>query len=238
MAVMKIKEKDEQKKGCFGCLGCLGLLLIIAMIFGACGAIFGDEEDSNPEEEIAQEEQDAVKADEERKAKEQEAKEQEAAAEKEKQEKETQAKEKAEAEKKAKEEAERIAKEEAEKESLANSDRDCSDFSNHDEVIAFWYESGYSAENDSHELDRDGDGLPCEVSEAEYDSYVNTQGSSNAPEPETTPTPEAEEDLNAIPSISYDNCTAVRAAGADPIRAGDPGYGSHLDRDGDGIACE
>ncbi|MEU1472542.1 excalibur calcium-binding domain-containing protein [Streptomyces sp. NPDC005761] len=36
----------------------------------------------------------------------------------------------------------------------------------------------------------------------------------------------------------YANCTAVRAAGADPIRTGDPGYGSHLDRDGDGVACE
>ncbi|MFF8508957.1 excalibur calcium-binding domain-containing protein [Streptomyces sp. NPDC015492] len=23
-----------------------------------------------------------------------------------------------------------------------------------------------------------------------------------------------------------------------PIHAGEPGYGSHLDRDGDGVACE
>ncbi|WP_392898203.1 excalibur calcium-binding domain-containing protein [Streptomyces sp. LN699] len=38
--------------------------------------------------------------------------------------------------------------------------------------------------------------------------------------------------------VYYRNCTAVRAAGADPIRRGDPGYGAHLDRDGDGIACE
>lgn len=34
------------------------------------------------------------------------------------------------------------------------------------------------------------------------------------------------------------NCTEVRAAGAAPIRTGDPGYGRHLDRDGDGVACE
>ncbi|WP_374323393.1 excalibur calcium-binding domain-containing protein [Streptomyces sp. AP-93] len=39
-------------------------------------------------------------------------------------------------------------------------------------------------------------------------------------------------------SVYYKNCTAVRAAGADPIRSGDPGYGRHLDRDGDGVACE
>jgi len=37
---------------------------------------------------------------------------------------------------------------------------------------------------------------------------------------------------------AYANCAAARAAGADPVYAGDPGYGSHLDRDGDGIGCE
>ncbi|MEO7635929.1 MAG: excalibur calcium-binding domain-containing protein, partial [Sphingomicrobium sp.] len=36
---------------------------------------------------------------------------------------------------------------------------------------------------------------------------------------------------------AYRNCSAARAAGAAPVRAGDPGYGSHLDRDGDGIGC-
>lgn len=36
----------------------------------------------------------------------------------------------------------------------------------------------------------------------------------------------------------YKNCDAARAAGAAPVRRGDPGYGSHLDRDGDGIGCE
>jgi hypothetical protein len=36
----------------------------------------------------------------------------------------------------------------------------------------------------------------------------------------------------------YKNCTAARAAGAAPVHRGDPGYGPHLDRDGDGIGCE
>lgn len=40
------------------------------------------------------------------------------------------------------------------------------------------------------------------------------------------------------PSVSYANCAAVRAAGAAPIYRGQPGYGSHLDRDGDGVGCE
>ncbi|WP_255306125.1 excalibur calcium-binding domain-containing protein [Streptomyces sp. Wb2n-11] len=39
-------------------------------------------------------------------------------------------------------------------------------------------------------------------------------------------------------SAYYANCTAVRAADAAPIRTGDAGYGRHLDRDGDGVACE
>ena len=39
-------------------------------------------------------------------------------------------------------------------------------------------------------------------------------------------------------STYYANCTAARAAGAAPVRVGDPGYASHLDRDGDGIGCE
>ncbi len=38
--------------------------------------------------------------------------------------------------------------------------------------------------------------------------------------------------------VSYRNCAVVRAAGKAPIRRGQPGYGRHLDRDGDGIGCE
>ena len=36
----------------------------------------------------------------------------------------------------------------------------------------------------------------------------------------------------------YANCAAARAAGAAPLYAGEPGYRSGLDRDGDGVACE
>ncbi|MGA5658064.1 excalibur calcium-binding domain-containing protein [Bacillus bombysepticus] len=39
-------------------------------------------------------------------------------------------------------------------------------------------------------------------------------------------------------SAYYKNCAAVRAAGKAPLHKGQPGYSSHLDRDGDGIACE
>jgi endonuclease YncB( thermonuclease family) len=42
----------------------------------------------------------------------------------------------------------------------------------------------------------------------------------------------------AAPSKVYANCDAAIAAGVAPIRRGDYGYGTHLDRDGDGIGCE
>lgn len=37
---------------------------------------------------------------------------------------------------------------------------------------------------------------------------------------------------------SYRNCAEARRAGAAPLRRGQPGYGTHMDGDGDGIACE
>ena len=55
---------------------------------------------------------------------------------------------------------------------FAEDDRNCDDFSNKEEVMAFWYENGYDANNDPHDLDRDNDGLPCETSKGEYDAYV------------------------------------------------------------------
>jgi hypothetical protein len=37
---------------------------------------------------------------------------------------------------------------------------------------------------------------------------------------------------------AFSNCAEARAAGAAPVRRGEPGYGPHLDRDGDGVGCE
>ena len=39
-------------------------------------------------------------------------------------------------------------------------------------------------------------------------------------------------------SSTFSSCAAARAAGAAPVRRGDPGYGPRLDRDGDGVGCE
>ncbi|MET1021885.1 MAG: DUF1524 domain-containing protein, partial [Arthrobacter sp.] len=42
----------------------------------------------------------------------------------------------------------------------------------------------------------------------------------------------------ASEAVYYANCAAARAAGAAPLRAGQPGYRSKMDGDGDGVACE
>ena len=63
---------------------------------------------------------------------------------------------------------------------------------------------------------------------------------SAVPRPETY-TPQNNLTDGVSPANSGDafrNCSAARAAGAAPVRRGDPGYGSHLDRDGDGVGCE
>lgn len=53
-----------------------------------------------------------------------------------------------------------------------------------------------------------------------------------APAPYVAPAPAAPA------AVYYKNCTAARAAGAAPVYQGSPGYGTHLDRDGDGIGCD
>lgn len=50
--------------------------------------------------------------------------------------------------------------------------------------------------------------------------------------PQTSPPP------TQVARTYYANCSEARDAGAAPVRRGDPGYGSHLDRDGDGVGCE
>lgn len=53
------------------------------------------------------------------------------------------------------------------------------------------------------------------------------------PAPQPPPAPEPPPS-----NVYYKNCDAARAAGAAPVYFGQPGYGTHLDRDRDGIGCE
>ncbi|MFG1849613.1 excalibur calcium-binding domain-containing protein [Micromonospora carbonacea] len=90
--------------------------------------------------------------------------------------------------------------------------KNCDAVRDADDAPLFEGEPGYRPE-----LDRDGDGEACEPDGGNGDrgGYDDTNG-----------------------DVYYANCAAVRAAGADPIRRGDPGYSRKLDRDGDGVGCE
>lgn len=69
-------------------------------------------------------------------------------------------------------------------------------------------------------------------------------GQPTTPDPDAAPTQVDQRvsdpgEATAAPGATFfENCDAARAAGAAPVRRGDPGYGPHLDRDGDGSACE
>lgn len=69
--------------------------------------------------------------------------------------------------------------------------------------------------------------------------YVPAPAPAYIAEPEPVYVPPAPVAAAEVPSsVYYANCTAVRDANAAPIYAGEPGYSSKLDRDGDGVACE
>ena len=51
--------------------------------------------------------------------------------------------------------------------------------------------------------------------------------------------PSPAQELRSVGSeLVFRNCEEVRRAGVAPLRRGNAGYGVHLDRDGDGVACE
>ena len=77
----------------------------------------------------------------------------------------------------------------------------------------------------------------------EYDRGISAD-ELDAQQPSATGRPLSREPASSPASVvegfswSYRNCAAARAAGAAPIRRGEPGYGAHMDGDGDGVACE
>lgn len=81
------------------------------------------------------------------------------------------------------------------------------------------------------------------VTQAEHDALARILTNCQAPEappPPAEPAPVAPASVPPEPgsSVYYPNCKAARAAGAAPVYAGQPGYRSGLDGDGDGVACE
>ena len=84
---------------------------------------------------------------------------------------------------------------------------------------------------------QDGHKVSADADRPASSTQQSTQQSPQQPTQHATSNP-AQSPGNGGAEVYYENCDAVRAAGAAPIHRGDPGYGSHLDRDGDGSACE
>lgn len=79
---------------------------------------------------------------------------------------------------------------------------------------------------------------PAPVVEPEPEPVVEPVAVQPEPAPaEPAPAPAPVEQA-PVETVYYENCAAVRAAGAAPIYAGQPGYSKKLDRDGDGVGCE
>jgi excalibur calcium-binding domain-containing protein len=78
----------------------------------------------------------------------------------------------------------------------------------------------------------------AEVARGSGAGSASSTGSSSSGAGSSAPVVEPEPEPEAPVGTSYDNCSAARDASAAPVRAGDPGYGRHLDRDGDGVGCE
>ena len=58
------------------------------------------------------------------------------------------------------------------------------------------------------------------------------------PQPTATPRQTVPSPQPAPSELNFSSCKEARAAGYSHMRRGEPGYASHLDRDGDGIACD
>jgi hypothetical protein len=87
------------------------------------------------------------------------------------------------------------------------------------------------------------DGRSAQLDQREKDLVAReAAAAAPVPQPVTRPAPAAAAPAAPAapaPSSTYfKNCDAARAAGAAPVRSGDPGYAGHLDRDGDGVGCE
>ena len=87
------------------------------------------------------------------------------------------------------------------------------------------------------------------VKPAEKEAMINVltpcAGAAEPPAPKPvpdTPAPVVPADAppaqNPAPALAFQTCADARAAGYRNMHRGTPGYSEHLDRDGDGIACE
>lgn len=78
--------------------------------------------------------------------------------------------------------------------------------------------------------DRRNGGYHCHRSSNQPDQVRSAARAISAPDPGAS---------NRVSGArAFVDCAEARAAGAAPVRKGQAGYGTHLDRDHDGIGCE
>lgn len=95
-------------------------------------------------------------------------------------------------------------------------------------MTAYYAASGFSASAHPGGLAADG----CHNDRKRGGRHCHGGSSSSHPAPPRV------ERFASGGSTYYADCSAARAAGAAPVRRGDPGYSARLDRDGDGVGCE
>ncbi|MDR7274844.1 excalibur calcium-binding domain-containing protein [Catenuloplanes atrovinosus] len=83
-------------------------------------------------------------------------------------------------------------------------------------------------------FDRDGDGVVCEAPPSNGSSTGGGPGDAAGGPGDAAGGPGD----SGGSAVYFENCAAARAAGAAPVHHGQPGYGTHLDRDRDGVGCE
>ena len=78
------------------------------------------------------------------------------------------------------------------------------------------------------------------VKPAEKEAMINvlTPCAGAAAKPAPVPQVDTPPAQNPAPALAFQTCADARAAGSRNMHRGAPGYSEHLDRDGDGIACE
>ena len=78
------------------------------------------------------------------------------------------------------------------------------------------------------------------VKPAEKEAMINvlTPCAGAAAKPAPAPQVDTPPAQNPAPALAFQTCADARAAGYRNMHRGAPGYSEHLDRDGDGIACE
>jgi endonuclease YncB( thermonuclease family) len=101
------------------------------------------------------------------------------------------------------------------------------------------YDAIEAAEKEAQDALRGLWGAPCNGDTTSSSTTASESPPATAPAPFLAPAaPAAMPVAPPLASAYYGDCDAARAAGAAPIRVGQPGYRKGLDRDGDGTACD